>query len=170
MEAEFEQAITNENQLSNMLHQYEVELNDQFGGGQMLNNRDRMMSGQGNESAADCEELKDNESSFSVFDQLQNKLVGDEKLDDWQQLTQKMQNPFTIMRRWLKFEILDLEAILTAVQTSNEMDRRMKEKVQQRNKDVSALRQLKDGRETIKTFFRSKEGKVNKITKLTEEI
>ena len=81
-----------------------------------------------------------------------------------------MQNPFTIMRRWLKFEILDLEAILTAVQTSNEMDRRMKEKVQQRNKDVSALRQLKDGRETIKTFFRSKEGKVNKITKLTEEI
>lgn len=74
------------------------------------------------------------------------------------------------MRRWLKFEILDLEAILTAVQTSNEMDRRMKEKVQQRNKDVSALRQLKDGRETIKTFFRSKEGKVNKITKLTEEI
>ena len=74
------------------------------------------------------------------------------------------------MRRWLKFEILDLEAILTAVQTSNEMDKRMKEKVQQRNKDVSALRQLKDGRETIKTFFRSKEGKVNKITKLTEEI
>lgn len=68
MEAEFEQAITNENQLSNMLHQYEVELNDQFGGGQMLNNRDRMMSGQGNESAADCEELKDHESSFSVFD------------------------------------------------------------------------------------------------------
>ena len=81
-----------------------------------------------------------------------------------------MQNPFTIMRRWLKFEILDLEAILTAVQTSNEMDKRMSAKVQQRNKDVTALRQLKDGRETIKTFFRSKEGKVNKITKLTEEI
>ena len=74
------------------------------------------------------------------------------------------------MRRWLKFEILDLEAILTAVQTSNEMDKRMSAKVQQRNKDVTALRQLKDGRETIKTFFRSKEGKVNKITKLTEEI
>lgn len=34
------------------------------------------------------------------------------------------------MRRWLKFEILDLEAILHAIDTSNEMDKRMKLKVQ----------------------------------------
>ena len=51
-------------------------------------------------------------------------------------LNDKMQNPFTLMRRWLKFEILDLEAILTAIETSNEMDKKMTIKIQQRNKDI----------------------------------
>ncbi len=34
----------------------------------------------------------------------------------------KMQNPFKIMIRWLKFEILDIEAILEAISKKNEMD------------------------------------------------
>jgi hypothetical protein len=33
-----------------------------------------------------------------------------------------MQNPFKIMIRWLKFEILDIEAILEAISKKNEMD------------------------------------------------
>jgi len=33
------------------------------------------------------------------------------------------------MRRWLKFEILDLEAILYAIETSSEMDRKKAAKV-----------------------------------------
>ena len=68
------------------------------------------------------------------------------------------------MRRWLKFEILDLEAILTAIETSNEMDKKMQAKIQQRNADIQTLRTLKDGKQTLMSFFRSKEGKVNKIT------
>jgi len=74
------------------------------------------------------------------------------------------------MRRWLKFEILDLEAILLAIDTSNEMDKKTKQKVVQRNSDMKALRELKDGKDSIRTFFRSKEGKVNKITTLTDSI
>jgi len=74
------------------------------------------------------------------------------------------------MRRWLKFEVLDLEAILDAVEKSSEMEKRKMAKQKQRNEDIEALRSLKDGKDTIWTIFRSKEGKVNKITELTEAI
>lgn len=57
-------------------------------------------------------------SSFMIFDQLHEE---EEEGDAWAQIADKMQNPFTIMRRWLKFEILDLEAILEAVDKSAEM-------------------------------------------------
>ena len=50
-----------------------------------------------------------------VFEQFQTGTDGSDKVDQWEQMTQKMQNPFTIMRRWLKFEILDLEAIIEAI-------------------------------------------------------
>ena len=61
---------------------------------------------------------------------MQVEIADNEKLNDWQQLNDKMQNPFTLMRRWLKFEILDLEAILNAIETSNEMDKKMTLKIQ----------------------------------------
>ena len=32
------------------------------------------------------------------------------------------------------------------------------------------MRELKDGKDTFRTFFRSKEGKINKITALTESV
>lgn len=35
-----------------------------------------------------------------------------------------MKNPFTVMRRWLSYEILDLEAILEAIAKKNEMEER----------------------------------------------
>lgn len=43
------------------------------------------------------------------------------ELDD---LTNRMLNPFTNMRRWLKFELLDLRAIIGAIEKKNEMDKR----------------------------------------------
>ncbi len=81
-----------------------------------------------------------------------------------------MQNPFTIMRRWLKFEIYDLEAILEAIDKSHEMEKRKHAKIKQRNSDSETLRTLKDGKDTFTSFFRSKEGKINKITELTENV
>ena len=110
------------------------------------------------------------ESSFMVFDQLQNSMAGNEKLEDWDKLTEKMQNPFTIMRRWLKFEIYDLESILEAVERSADMEKRKISKVKQRNSDMEEMRSMKDGKDTFRSFFRSKEGKINKITELSEAI
>ena len=74
------------------------------------------------------------------------------------------------MRRWLKFEILDLEAMLEAVDKSTEMEKRKIAKVKQRNSDMEEMRAMKDGKDTIRSFFRSKEGKISKITDLSEAI
>ena len=74
------------------------------------------------------------------------------------------------MRRWLKFEIYDLEAILEAIERRDDMEKRKVAKVKQRNADMEEVRQMKDGKDTLKSFFRSKEGKISKITKLTDEI
>ena len=35
-----------------------------------------------------------------------------------------MTNPFSVMRKWLKFELLDLKSILEAIEKKNEMDKR----------------------------------------------
>jgi hypothetical protein len=81
-----------------------------------------------------------NESSFLVFDQLQDSIADNEKLDDWEKLTERLQNPFTIMRRWLKFEIYDLEAILEAIERRDDMEKRKVAKVEQRNGDMEEVR------------------------------
>lgn len=81
-----------------------------------------------------------------------------------------MQNPFTVMRRWLKFEILDLEAILEAIETKNEMEKRRISKQTQRNSNITELQKMKDGKSTLSTFFLGKDSKITKITKLTNEI
>jgi len=43
-------------------------------------------------------------------------------VDEIEEYPVKMQNPFKIMIRWLKFEILDIEAILEAISKKNSMD------------------------------------------------
>ena len=50
------------------------------------------------------------------------------------------------------------------------MEKRKIAKSKQRNADMEEVRSMKDGKDTIKSFFRSKEGKINKITTLSEAI
>ena len=49
------------------------------------------------------------------------------------------------MRRWLKFELLDLCAILEAIKKKNEMEKRRQLKVSQRNDEKEELFKLKEG-------------------------
>ena len=81
-----------------------------------------------------------------------------------------MQNPFSNMRRWLKFELLDLRAILTAIEKKNEMDNQRKEKIRKRDKERGDLKNLREGKESLRTFFMSKDSKISRITNLTNSI
>lgn len=49
----------------------------------------------------------------------------------------RMQNPFTMMRHWLKYEMLELEAILEAFSTRNAIEKRLRELIS-RYRDMTA--------------------------------
>ena len=74
------------------------------------------------------------------------------------------------MRRWVKFELLDLQAILQAIEKKNEMDIRRQEKERKRNKDRIDLQNMRDGKKSLSTFFMSRDSKISRITNLTNSI
>lgn len=74
------------------------------------------------------------------------------------------------MRRWLKFEILDLRSILQAIEKKNEMDKRRLEKIRKRDADKNELQNMREGKESLRTFFMRKETKITRITELTNKI
>jgi hypothetical protein len=67
-----------------------------------------------------------------------------------------MQNPFTDMRRWLKFELLDLKAILEAIEKKNEMEKRRNKKILERRESIKEIEAMKMGKETFRSYFMSK--------------
>lgn len=64
-----------------------------------------------------------------------------------------MQNPFTDMRRWLKFEILDLQAILEAIDKKNEMEKRRNKKINDRKDAIKQIKDMREGKDSLKTYF-----------------
>ncbi len=70
-------------------------------------------------------------------------------------LPHKMQNPFTDMRRWLKFEILDLQAILEAIDKKNEMEKRRNKKIIDRKDAIKQIKDMREGKDSLKTYFMS---------------
>ena len=63
---------------------------------------------------------KTEQDHYMIFDAVANA----DTRTELENLPAKMQNPFINMRRWLKFELLDLRAILQAIEKKNEMDDR----------------------------------------------
>ena len=90
--------------------------------------------------------------------------------NEWDRLPESIQNPFSVMRRWLRFELMDLESVLQAIDKKNEMDKRRQSKIKERDNDMEELQKMKEGRDTFMGIFRSKEGKISKITELTNSI
>ena len=108
----------------------------------------------------------DTDNQYMVFDAPQNQQLRDEL----ESLPHKMQNPFTDMRRWLKFEILDLQAILEAIDKKNEMEKRRNKKNMDRKDAIKQIKDMQAGKDSLRTYFMTQQGKVNKITQLTEEV
>lgn len=73
--------------------------------------------------------------SHKAMNTNQWRVFEDHIVEDIEEYPVKMQNPFKIMIRWLKFEILDIEAILEAISKKNEMEKQQLEKIQQREEE-----------------------------------
>jgi len=46
-----------------------------------------------------------------------------------------MQNPFTLMRHWLKFEVLELEAILESFETRHAIEKKLRDQISKYRED-----------------------------------
>ena len=107
-----------------------------------------------------------NSEQYRVFESVQNEAL----IQAVTSLPTRMKNPFKIMLRWLKFEILDLEAIIEAISQKNEMERRKQNRIAQQQQEIAEMNAIKEGQSSLKLWFMSKNDKINKITELTSSI
>lgn len=85
------------------------------------------------------------------------------------QLPERMENPYKILKRFIRWEIMDLEAMIETLDTKNEMERRKNMLEVQRTKHQVELFKLQRGN-TFFSTFQSRQGKINRITELNERI
>ena len=106
--------------MNGMLATYESTLIESFGQGRQSKQKNKLSMNR-----------KDEQDHYMIFDAVQNADIRTEL----ENLPAKMANPFINMRRWLKFELLDLRAILMAIEKKNEMDDRRIKKIRARDTD-----------------------------------
>ena len=83
---------------------------------------------------------------------------------------QMVKNPFKVMKLWLKWETLDISAMLEAIQTKSDLEGKRYSIVQSKAKKQKDLEKLQSGKSSMKTMFRSQSAIVNSITILTRDI
>ena len=154
MEQEFEKSLVNSHMMNSMLGTYETNLTESFGDGRR-GSRKRVNTF-----------VTDMDDHYMIFDAVQNA----ETRTQLDTLPSKMTNPFTVMRKWLKFELLDLKAILEAIEKKNEMDKRRIEAQKKQAQNKTELQSMKEGKDSVKTLFMGKNSKINRITALTKKI
>lgn len=90
-----------------------------------------------------------------------------ERLDN---LPSTLQKPIRTLKLWVKYEQLDILAILEAIEIRHQLQQKRASHVQ-KNLDYQAeLEKLNQGKTSLKTLFSTKDGKVSRITELTRKI
>ena len=74
------------------------------------------------------------------------------------------------MKLWLKWETLDISAVLEAINTKSELESKRFSILQRKQNKQKELDKLRSGKSTMKTLFKSQNSIVNSITNLTREI
>ena len=74
------------------------------------------------------------------------------------------------MKLWLKWETLDIAAMIEAIEQKSELDGRRFSILQRKQNKTKELEKLKSGQKSMKTLFKSQNSIVNSITNLTREV
>jgi hypothetical protein len=61
------------------------------------------------------------------------------------------------MKHWLKFEVLDLEALLEIISRRAELDRKLVVEIKTMRDDMNELQRMEKGQYTLSTMFNNKE-------------
>ena len=79
--------------------------------------------------------------------------------ENFDSLMSKMHNPFSLMQHWLKFEILELQAIMEAFETRNAIEKKLRDCVKSIRDKQEELKTLQEGGFSFGSFFKSKDMK-----------
>eukprot|EP00347_Sterkiella_histriomuscorum_P020499 403337564 len=90
--------------------------------------------------------------------------------DILENLPTEIRNPFKIMKLWLKWEMLDINALLEAIDRKTALETKKQKRLNKKESNQKDLNKLNNGKNTLKTIFLSQDSKVNKITYLTHSI
>jgi hypothetical protein len=80
-----------------------------------------------------------------------------------------MENPFQILRRFIKWEMMDLEAIVETIDSKNNLTKRKRTIVESQILNSKEIKKLQAGG-SFKHSLMSKNSKIMKITDLNEKI
>lgn len=105
---------------------------------------------------------QDDTDQFILFENDKKRHLKD-RLDN---LKEEMENPYQILRRFIKWEMLDLEAMIETIESKNEIIRRRDKLKSSILKDTQEIKKLQNG----SRFFMSHSYKVNRITVLNDRI
>ena len=68
-----------------------------------------------------------------------------------------MTNPFINVKMWLKYEVLEIEAILESIEKRHELEKRRSARHSKRIDDLKELKNLQNDKMTFGSIFMSKD-------------
>ena len=77
--------------------------------------------------------------------------------EDFDNLPKNLTNPFINVKMWLKYEVLEIEAILESIEKRHELEKRRSARHQKRIDDLKELKNLQHDKLTIGSIFMSKD-------------
>lgn len=80
-------------------------------------------------------------NQYILFENEKKRYLKD-RLDN---LSQEMENPYQILRRFIKWEMLDLEAMIEAIESKSEIARRCDKLISSLHKDSKEVQKLQTG-------------------------
>ena len=90
--------------------------------------------------------------------------------EDFDNLQNSITNPFTNVKVWLKYEVLEIDAILEAIERRGELEKRRNSRQIKRMDDLKELNNLENDKLTLGSMFMSRDQIQRRIHELRKGI
>ena len=77
--------------------------------------------------------------------------------EDFDNLQNSITNPFTNVKVWLKYEVLEIDAVLEAIEKRGELEKRRNARQSKRMDDLKELNNLENDKFTLGSVFMSRD-------------
>ena len=88
-----------------------------------------------------------------MFENTKNKSLK----EDFENLQNQITNPFTSVKVWLKYEVLEIDAVLEAIEKRHELEKRRNARQAKRMDDLRELNNLENDKFTLGSVFMSRD-------------